>query len=102
MVEQGFADIICSDYSPMSLLKGVFVASDRYSLPMHEVLTLFTANPALAGGSRNTGKIQEGFMGDFALVSEKKGYPEITHTFVDGVPVYQSCCSVNKAAVSCK
>jgi alpha-D-ribose 1-methylphosphonate 5-triphosphate diphosphatase len=92
MIAQGVADIICSDYSPMSLLRGLFKASAISNAPFHELVNLFTLNPARAVGIGDwTGSIEPGKAADLILVNAQHGVPEVTRTIVNGYTVFTTC-----------
>jgi alpha-D-ribose 1-methylphosphonate 5-triphosphate diphosphatase len=89
MITQGLADIICSDYSPMSLLQGLFKAASISERPFHELAKLFTLNPASAVGLDNRiGSIEPGKAADLILVDIQDGFSKVTRTIVDGRSVF--------------
>jgi alpha-D-ribose 1-methylphosphonate 5-triphosphate diphosphatase len=89
MIAQGLADIICSDYSPMCLLHGLFKAAAISNDPFYEVVKLFTLNPARAVGIGDwTGSIEPGKAADLILVNTSHGIPEVTRTIVNGRTVF--------------
>jgi alpha-D-ribose 1-methylphosphonate 5-triphosphate diphosphatase len=92
MIAQGMADIICSDYSPMCLLQGLFKAAEISDAPFHEVVNLFTLNPARAVGIGDwTGSIEPGKTADLILVNPQSRVPEVTCTIVNGRSVFATC-----------
>lgn len=90
MVRGGYADIICSDYSPMCLLQGFFSMYRDSDLTVPELTALFSANPAQAAGMHDVGSIEEGKEADLILVREEDGSPKVQMTLVGGRQVY-SC-----------
>jgi alpha-D-ribose 1-methylphosphonate 5-triphosphate diphosphatase len=89
MVVQDMADIIVSDYAPMSLLQGLFKANQLSRRPLHELVPLFTRNPSKAvNDSTGTGEIVPGQKADLILLHHDTRYPRVIATFVGGTPVY--------------
>jgi alpha-D-ribose 1-methylphosphonate 5-triphosphate diphosphatase len=91
MINKELCDIICSDYSPMAMLQGLFKMKHRESAPLPKLLQLFTLNPAKAIGiDEQTGSIAEGKAADLILVRERSNLLRIATTFVNGEAVYAS------------
>ena len=91
-IQSGFGDIICSDYSPMSLLHSVFLLDKIGLLPLHEAVKMVSLKPAEAlGFSHKTGSIQEGKEADLILVDTSHEVPRIVKTFVSGKEVFSTC-----------
>ncbi|WP_442891850.1 amidohydrolase family protein, partial [Dissulfurispira sp.] len=68
-ISSGYGDILCSDYSPMTILHAVFTIERLDILPLHEAVNMASANPAKAVGiSDKTGSIEEGKEADLILV----------------------------------
>lgn len=88
MVREGHADIICSDYSPMCMVQGLFYMLYTSSLSMPELTAVFCSNPALAVGLDHVGTIEEGKEADLILVQEHQGPPRVERTFVGGRQVF--------------
>jgi alpha-D-ribose 1-methylphosphonate 5-triphosphate diphosphatase len=88
MVMEGLADILSSDYSPMSLIHALFKSRDQTRRPLSEIVNMFTLNPAKAVGINNTGAIVAGYIADLILVDVNEGQPRIVTTIVGGNPVY--------------
>lgn len=88
MVAEKLADILCSDYSPMSLLSALFqsTAVCRRSLP--EMVPLMSSNPARAAGLHHTGSIEEGKDADLILVRTNDTGPKMVLSVVCGNIVY--------------
>jgi alpha-D-ribose 1-methylphosphonate 5-triphosphate diphosphatase len=88
MVTEGLADILCSDYSPMSLLRALFQSKAECSRPLQDVVPLVTQNPARALGLNDFGAIEEGKAADLILVRMNKDKAHIALTIVNGKIVY--------------
>ena len=80
------ADIICSDYYPAAILHSIFLMHTKYNVPLTEMVSKATLNPAKAMGTDNEyGSIEPGKKADVLIVDILDGYPVITHVFVDGI-----------------
>jgi alpha-D-ribose 1-methylphosphonate 5-triphosphate diphosphatase len=90
-VESGFADIICSDYSPKSLFHSLFMLDKLGIIPLHEAVNMASLNPAKAIGlDSETGSIEKGKKADLLIVDLDNEIPRIVQTFIDGVEVYKT------------
>jgi alpha-D-ribose 1-methylphosphonate 5-triphosphate diphosphatase len=88
----GFGDILCSDYSPMTLLHAVFALERHGILALHEAAKMVSLNPACAVGiSGQTGSLEEGKSADMVLVDYTDGFPRVLKTFVTGREVFATC-----------
>ncbi len=91
-IASGYGDIICSDYSPMTILHAVFTISRLNILPLHLAVNLTSLNPARAVGmSNNTGSIEEGKDADLIMVDTSGEIPRIIKTFVAGREIFSTC-----------
>ncbi len=91
-LSEGYGDIICSDYSPMTILHALFAIVNCGIRPLHEAVNLVSLNPARAVGiAGETGSIQEGKEADFTVVETGDGIPRILRTFVSGEEVFSAC-----------
>jgi alpha-D-ribose 1-methylphosphonate 5-triphosphate diphosphatase len=88
-IEDGSADLLCSDYHPPALLPAVFHLHGR-GMPLPEAVRMASLNPANALGLGGTGAIREGYRADLLLIELMEGYPVVRSTLVDGVTVYSS------------
>lgn len=91
-IAQGYGDILCSDYAPMTLLHAVFtlVSLGLKSLP--EAIKMTSLNPAQAVSiASQTGSIEVGKAADLILVGNGGHFPRIRQTFVNGREVFRSC-----------
>ena len=90
-VEQGWCDIIGSDYSPSSILHAIFALHRLGVAPLHRLVNMATLNPARAVGmDRDVGAVEEGRLADLILVAPGKEVPRIVSTFVGGEPVFSA------------
>lgn len=88
----GYGDIMCSDYSPMTILHAVFTLHKLDILPLHRAVNMVSINPARAVGiSDNTGSIEEGKEADLVMVDTGDEVPRIVKTFVSGREVFSTC-----------
>ena len=88
-IEDGSADLLCSDYHPPALLPAVFHLHGR-GMPLPEAVRMASLNPGNALGLGGTGAIREGYRADLLLIELMEGYPVVRSTLVDGVTVYSS------------
>jgi alpha-D-ribose 1-methylphosphonate 5-triphosphate diphosphatase len=89
-VKAGSAEILCSDYSPSSLLPAVFKLVDE-GIPLSDAVNMASLHPAKALGlDKEFGSIEVGKKADLILVEQIEGYPSIRKTIVNGHVVYQS------------
>lgn len=91
-IAAGFGDILCSDYSPMTMLHAVFALHKCGILPLHKAVNMVSINPAKAVGiSGQTGSIEGNKIADFILVDMNEEVPKTVKTFVSGSEVYSAC-----------
>lgn len=91
-ISWGFGDILCSDYSPMTLLHAVLTLERLGILPLHEALKMVSLNPAQAVGiAGETGSLAEGKAADMVLVDHSDDFPRVLKTFVGGREVFATC-----------
>ncbi len=91
-ITEGYGDIICSDYSPMSMLHAVMALMRCGLKPLHEAVNMASLNPAEALGiSDRTGSVEEGKAADLVLVNASGEVPLVMKTFVSGKEVYSTC-----------
>jgi alpha-D-ribose 1-methylphosphonate 5-triphosphate diphosphatase len=90
-IVSGYGDILCSDYSPMTILHAVFALHKHDILPLHEAVNMASINPAMAVGiSDKTGSIEEGKEADLIMVDTDEEIPRIVKTFVAGKEVFSN------------
>lgn len=91
-VSSGYGDILCSDYSPMTILHAVFTIEKLGILHLHEAVNMASINPAMAVGiSDKTGSIEEGKEADLTIVDIGEEIPRIVKTFAAGREVFSAC-----------
>lgn len=91
-LSEGYGDIICSDYSPMTILHALFTIVNSGILPLHQAVNKVSLNPASAVGIQGrTGSIEEGKEADLAIVDVADGVPRILRTYVSGREVFSAC-----------
>ncbi|MFW6022595.1 MAG: alpha-D-ribose 1-methylphosphonate 5-triphosphate diphosphatase [Halanaerobiaceae bacterium] len=90
LIEDGYANIICSDYYSACMLNSVFMVAERIN-SLVEAVKMVTLNPARAVGMDDKlGSIDEGKNADFIIFNLDTGYPIIERTYINGTNVYQS------------
>lgn len=91
-IEQGCADILCSDYYPVALLHAVFHLHEKYGYDLHDMFQMVTINPAKAVKmDHEIGSIKEGKKADLLIIEKMNdGYPMLTTTMVDGVIITET------------
>ncbi len=88
-IAAGAASILCSDYHPSSLLAAVFKLYDEGIAALPEAVRMASLNPAQAlGAGGELGSIEPGKAADLIIVDRYEGMPWVTHTLVDGMPVF--------------
>ncbi len=91
-IAQGYGDILCSDYAPLTLLHAVFALHERGLKTLPEAVRMTSLNPAQAVGiARRTGSIEPGKEADLILVGNGHDFPRIHRTFVTGREVFRTC-----------
>ncbi|MEW6719550.1 MAG: alpha-D-ribose 1-methylphosphonate 5-triphosphate diphosphatase [Thermodesulfobacteriota bacterium] len=91
-IRLGCGDILCSDYSPMTLLHAVTALTRLGILPLHEAVEMASLHPARAVGiDAFTGSLEEGKDADLLIVDDEGAVPRILKTFVRGREVFSSC-----------
>lgn len=87
-IKHQVVDIICSDYFPPALIHALFKLYDL-GYPLHEVVNMFTLNPAKALHIDDLrGSIDIGKMADIIIIDGSNvRQPRIEHVFVDGKEV---------------
>jgi len=90
-ISSSYGDILCSDYSPMTILHAVFAIERLDILPLYEAVNMASTNPAKALGiSDKTGSIEEGKEADLILVDISDEVPRILKTFVSGREIFSA------------
>ena len=90
-ISSSYGDILCSDYSPMTILHAVFAIERLDILPLYEAVNMASTNPAKALGiSEKTGSIEEGKEADLILVDISDEVPRILKTFVSGREIFSA------------
>ena len=91
-ISWGYGDILCSDYSPMTLLHAVLTLERLGILPLHEAIKMVSLNPARAVGiAEHTGSLEVGKEADMVLVDHSDDFPRVLKTFVGGREVFATC-----------
>lgn len=89
-IQNGAADILCSDYHPASLLHAVFTL-EAEGVPLHYAVKLASLNPAsILGRADEIGSIEPGKRADLVVVRKVRGNPLAQYTIVDGTVVHAS------------
>jgi Metal-dependent hydrolase involved in phosphonate metabolism len=83
-IENGVADILCSDYYPSAILHAVFKLY-REGVDLPRMIRMVTANPAKAMKIYDErGSLAPGKKADVLLISEFDGHPAVTGAMVNG------------------
>lgn len=91
-ISSGFGDILCSDYSPMTMLHAVSTLTKLSILPLHEAIKMVSLNPARAVGiADETGSLTVGKAADMVLVDHSDDFPRVVKTFAAGREVFATC-----------
>ncbi len=91
-IRKGYGDILCSDYSPMTMIHAVFALEQHGILPLHEATKMASLNPACAVGiADHTGSLEAGKDADMVIVNHSDGFPQVLRTFVAGKEVFATC-----------
>lgn len=91
-ISWGYGDILCSDYSPMTLLHAVLTLERLGILPLHEAMKMVSLTPAQAVGiADHTGSLEVGKDADMVLVDHSDDFPRVLKTFVAGREVFATC-----------
>jgi alpha-D-ribose 1-methylphosphonate 5-triphosphate diphosphatase len=89
-IENGYADILCSDYYPPSLLHAAFRLESDGILSLPQAVRMLTLNPARAMGMDDDfGSVETGKKADLLIVRKIRGCPLVYKCFVDGRHVVQ-------------
>lgn len=90
-LQAGLGDILCSDYSPMSLLHAAMQVWREGILDLPRAVGLITLNPARATGTdHRLGSIEPGKSADLVLVDDARPVAGIHATFIHGREVYRA------------
>ncbi len=101
-IKAGIGDILCSDYSPMSIIHAVY-AIESMGVPLHVAVNMASLNPARAAGiSGFTGSIEVGKSADLIIVDPREEVPKVLKTFVEGKEIYSTWRSPGKPIMSTK
>lgn len=83
-IREGYADCLCSDYVPSTMLPAVWRISDELNLPLNEAVAMATCNPAQAAGLDDRGRLKPGQRADLLLVDDSGPYPRVRQTWSKG------------------
>jgi alpha-D-ribose 1-methylphosphonate 5-triphosphate diphosphatase len=91
MISSHRVDVLCLDYAPMSLLPAFFKVAKLSGASLSQVSHLFSLNPAKCVGLDGvTGSIEIGKAADLIVVDNRRKFPRVLATFVNGKSVYQN------------
>jgi alpha-D-ribose 1-methylphosphonate 5-triphosphate diphosphatase len=84
-IRSGYADILCSDYYPSSLLHSAFKLEAEHILTLPQAVSMLTLNPAKAMGiAEEFGSVEVGKKADLLVTRKIQGCPMICKCFIDG------------------
>ena len=89
-IENQVCDILCSDYSPASLLASVFQLPHLLNWSLPDAISLVTRNPAQVLNLHDRGEIKVGKRADLIAIKFTKTFPQIVTTWVQGKVVFQT------------
>ncbi|WP_454726016.1 MULTISPECIES: alpha-D-ribose 1-methylphosphonate 5-triphosphate diphosphatase [Cupriavidus] len=89
-IRAGVADCLCSDYQPSTLIAAAFAAERQAALTPSQAAALVSANPALACGLSDRGRIEPGLRADLVAVATVAGQPLVTQTWSCGRLVFSA------------
>ncbi len=85
LAEVGLLDLLSSDYVPSSLLQAAFELPERVpSITLPTAVAMVTANPAVAAGLEDRGKVAVGKRADLVRVSHVQGLPVVRSVWREG------------------
>lgn len=85
LVQHRLVDIISSDYVPQSLLQAMFLIAQATQEPLHQIVPLFTLNPAQAIGlAADRGSLAIGKRADLIMVHDDGQVPRLTAVLRQG------------------
>jgi alpha-D-ribose 1-methylphosphonate 5-triphosphate diphosphatase len=91
-IAAGFGDILCSDYSPMTLLHAVLTLDRLQLLPLPHAVAMVTLNPArVVGIDGEKGSLEEGKVADMVLVDASRPVARVRKTYAAGREVFATC-----------
>jgi alpha-D-ribose 1-methylphosphonate 5-triphosphate diphosphatase len=90
-IRAGYDEVLCSDYSPMSMVHAVFTLERTGILPLYKAVNMASLNPAKAVGiSGYTGSIEPGKSADLVIIDPDAEIPKVMKTFVEGKEVFST------------
>jgi alpha-D-ribose 1-methylphosphonate 5-triphosphate diphosphatase len=90
-LETGLGDILCSDYSPMSLLHASLQLHRENIMDLPSAVKLITLNAAKATGLDGfTGAIEPGKAADLVMVDDRRKVSQVVGTFISGRMVFSA------------
>lgn len=88
-VEQGFCNLIGSDYSPQTLLHAIFTLEKEGLGTLPELVRMVSHRPALVTDYEGEyGTLTEGLAADLTIVDPRGSVPRVTHAFRNGQQIY--------------
>lgn len=84
LLRERLADIISSDYEPMSLLRALWLLTEHFHVPLHEACRAMSAVPASVMGLADRGSISTGKRADFVRVRFSEAGPTIVSVWCSG------------------
>lgn len=90
LIEAGYADALCSDYMPATVLPAIFKIVDDLGWPFWKAVRLGTANPARGAKLSDRGRIATGLRADLIEVEHHFGWPVVRKLWSAGRLTYAS------------
>jgi alpha-D-ribose 1-methylphosphonate 5-triphosphate diphosphatase len=89
-IQEGCADILCSDYYPASLLHSAFILEKKGILSLPAAIRMLSSNPAKAMGiDGDYGTVEAGKKADLLVVKIIHHHPVVYMCFIDGQAALQ-------------
>lgn len=100
MIAAGYATILCSDYSPESMIPGAFRLAEELSWPIERALALITSNPAASLNLPDRGLLAVGLRADLVAVDASGPFPRVTDTWLAGRRAVSLQCALTSEAAA--
>lgn len=85
LAEEGYLDIISSDYIPFSMMQGAFsLAQNVEHIDLAQAIRMVSANPAKAVGMNDRGSIAQGLRADLVRVQAIDDVPVVRSVWREG------------------
>lgn len=90
LIGAGFANALCSDYGPATILPSIFKISEQLNWPLWRAARLATLQPAIGGRVLDRGQIAVGKRADLIVVEFHHAWPIVRYLWSAGRLAYAS------------